>query len=626
MSSTVSQNNAFAMLAQPYANLTYEINHGKLMSPRIDPKPLSKSVIKRQKKARISQAVAGENARSDSISVFSNLKADNEIPTICDTNLSKARTTTTSEASLPKIIRLTNVDETVKKSRSPSPQASLGARTASLVESPSLQVTAPMATISIAPLSYSVAIMSDSVPETSTRERTISESSSISKDSHKSSKERKGKVVTDQEEWPTIAPPGQGTPNGTSYGSISSSHSRGSSSSLNKYTILSDSPGIYPSSLASVLNHVTPKKDQGKKDGVETPAKPPNCQSKQASTSPLYPSYASVASSPPRITSPLVPKKQPAMKRESDFQIIPRCADFPITLPVSTPRTVLSGSAVSYANVAHSPATSVQVTPAPTSIVQQDLENITNLTAPHRCDLLNGPQATIYAGNTVICKVSKRAAMAVSSVLNNYFTKKPRSLEFHIRKPAIDPDAVVYLLDTWMKDVSQLFEVPLMPFRDTVRENVALIEASRFLGMSHYTEHIQSWHINYLKTNIPDYEEVLVIEELAALNNSRLYTAMVNTLAIQRFRRNIPDPEEFSAFLSHHPKLKASIEAFDARYGTHHKNDPRKFAARGSRFYHRAARMKEQEKQAQHVHDDAKIESQHITVTEVQSTTIHLQA
>jgi hypothetical protein len=102
--------------------------------------------------------------------------------------------------------------------------------------------------------------------------------------------------------------------------------------------------------------------------------------------------------------------------------------------------------------------------------------------------------------------------------------------------------------------------------RGTFAQNVALLRAARVLGMERYTRHILKEFVDYLKTDLPSYEEIAIVEHNATSDQDPLWTGLVNHLCHDRHKKFIPDPEAFEAFLEQHPRLKKAMAAADAYF------------------------------------------------------------
>ncbi|KAI4655055.1 uncharacterized protein J4E79_008120 [Alternaria viburni] len=228
--------------------------------------------------------------------------------------------------------------------------------------------------------------------------------------------------------------------------------------------------------------------------------------------------------------------------------------------------TISSSSCAS--GVADIPAqrnTSVKQTEqmSPSPVVEQALDNLLEMIRAQRQALLRGPCVTVHVGKTSVEGISKRAAMAASSVLHKHFSANPHSLEYRFSRGQVHPGAVRLLLIGWMQETCDEFEAYAVPAQKTFGEDVALLRAARLLGMERYCSHIHAGYVEYLKTQLPSYEEIVAVEQNAMSNKDPLWTAMVNHLCHERHDRFIPDPDDFAAFLDKHTRLKKAMESAD---------------------------------------------------------------
>ncbi|KAI4665884.1 uncharacterized protein J4E78_003349 [Alternaria triticimaculans] len=217
------------------------------------------------------------------------------------------------------------------------------------------------------------------------------------------------------------------------------------------------------------------------------------------------------------------------------------------------------------ADVPPQPKTAVkQSAQSPSSpVIDQSIDNLLEMIRAQRQALLQGPRITIHIGDTSVEGISKRAAMAASTVLQKHFTANPQSHEYVFSRGQIHPGAVRLLLIGWMQETCNEFEAYAVPAQKTFGEDAALLRAARLLGMERYCSHIHAGYVEYLKTQLPSYEEIITVEQNAMSDKDPLWTAMVNHLCHDRYKRLIPDPEDFAAFLEKHTRLRKAMESAD---------------------------------------------------------------
>jgi hypothetical protein len=196
--------------------------------------------------------------------------------------------------------------------------------------------------------------------------------------------------------------------------------------------------------------------------------------------------------------------------------------------------------------------------------LQQPLDDLYVMIRQQRQELFQGPLITIDVGDRdgVVKGIYKRVAMAVSPVLNRYFERNPYSMTYTSHEKG-DANAVQYLLGTWMEYIRDQFEVQAVPMQETFVANVKLLRASRILGVERYTQHIMNTYLEYLKTELPSYEEIDIIDLNTTSEKDPLWTKMVNHLCHARHKQHIDDPEDFALFLSSRPRLTSAMECSD---------------------------------------------------------------
>jgi hypothetical protein len=181
----------------------------------------------------------------------------------------------------------------------------------------------------------------------------------------------------------------------------------------------------------------------------------------------------------------------------------------------------------------------------------------------HRQSLLQGPRITIYIRDFAVIGIAKRLAMALSPVLNEHFASDPTSLEFHLNAVALEPLAVHTLLVEYPETTANHFRAGEVGFQGWFRDDVAILSASRVFGMQMYTTSILATYLRYLDTTIPEYSEVIAVEQLRTSDDDPLWTTMIKHLARSRHQGRIPDPREFARFLEEYTQIKDAMASAD---------------------------------------------------------------
>ncbi|KAF2114376.1 hypothetical protein BDV96DRAFT_632539 [Lophiotrema nucula] len=199
--------------------------------------------------------------------------------------------------------------------------------------------------------------------------------------------------------------------------------------------------------------------------------------------------------------------------------------------------------------------------------IAQKLDNFLAMSPTEREWLVEGPTINIELGKMVVHDVPKRFAMAVSPPINSYFTRYPYAPVYKIYERDVEANAVFTLLRDWPEEVTKAkyFQTPQpWRFNDLVKD-LAVLRAAKVLGMDKYTVVTSNAYWNYLRYQLPTYEDIATLEKGAASSKQydHYYRSLVNNLAHQRHQRKIRDVGDFKKFLAEHPKLKADIAAVD---------------------------------------------------------------
>ncbi|ORX99479.1 hypothetical protein BCR34DRAFT_495336 [Clohesyomyces aquaticus] len=200
-------------------------------------------------------------------------------------------------------------------------------------------------------------------------------------------------------------------------------------------------------------------------------------------------------------------------------------------------------------------------------MVEQDSEDLMNMIQPKRQKMLAGAQITVWIGDEAVRGIAKRAAMAASSTLNAHFKENPLSLEYRFPENHLSCEAVKHLLVDWMNSTCKPFEAFPVQLNNDWRKDIAILRASRFLGMEHYTKDILTYWVRYFSWYLPHYEEISVVEKNATSEKDPLWTNMVNNLAHRRHKAIIPDTLQFTEFVREHPRLSKALDDADAHFG-----------------------------------------------------------
>jgi hypothetical protein len=205
--------------------------------------------------------------------------------------------------------------------------------------------------------------------------------------------------------------------------------------------------------------------------------------------------------------------------------ILSSAATFPFVYPA--PGESATSPAATYASIAHSSSSSCTIVASlckgitlqpkisemslastSTTVVHQPIDDLYTMIRQQRQELSQGPTITIHKGANAVAGIFKRVAMAASPVLHKYFVENAESLEYAFQDH-VASSAVNYLLNTWMGEIRDVFEVYAVPAQNSFLKNVSLLRAARMIGMESYTRHILEKYVVYLNNNPPTYEQIV---------------------------------------------------------------------------------------------------------------------
>ena len=170
--------------------------------------------------------------------------------------------------------------------------------------------------------------------------------------------------------------------------------------------------------------------------------------------------------------------------------------------------------------------------------------------------LLLGEKWNVYIGDDVVWeKIPKNLLMTVSTKAQEAYAKGDKGIS--LPKDSIDRHTVSFLLHFLVETCHRTIPFKL-PLRPTVTLNLALVKAGILLGMELITAPIQQSLIEYIKAEIPQYDEISIIER--DLENDAIFRRLVDKLVYWRYKGMIPDPDKFEAFLAQHKTLSDAMD------------------------------------------------------------------
>jgi len=193
------------------------------------------------------------------------------------------------------------------------------------------------------------------------------------------------------------------------------------------------------------------------------------------------------------------------------------------------------------------------------------LGNLLKMAWPHRQSLLAGPTLPVLVGNALVMAVPRRLMLTISTFSQSILEKDPDAKAITLPPNSVAGGPVRHLLDWARRMCSVPVPIPVES-RNDLFHDIAIIHASRLLGMDRYTTGVLGNMRAMLKRDLPSYEALTKAESIATSSDDSLLTAFANPLAIQRYHNEIPDPELFAEYLKEHPMLAEAMDKIDEHY------------------------------------------------------------
>lgn len=192
------------------------------------------------------------------------------------------------------------------------------------------------------------------------------------------------------------------------------------------------------------------------------------------------------------------------------------------------------------------------------------LPDVRNLPYKQRKELGRGPKTCIVLGGVPIQGIPKKMLMQVSEMANDFFTKQPRANQIYLPANSMAMAAARELM-AWVSDVCtspKEFSVKLRFLSNTSdadAQNIAIMSAARYLGMSTYVRHFTRHYCDEIRRQMLSLDTIALIEKFFAVDDP-VFECLVNNLAHHRSKQNLPGQEQFEEFIKDHPKLAAAME------------------------------------------------------------------
>ncbi|KAL5374603.1 hypothetical protein DPSP01_011785 [Paraphaeosphaeria sporulosa] len=205
----------------------------------------------------------------------------------------------------------------------------------------------------------------------------------------------------------------------------------------------------------------------------------------------------------------------------------------------------------------------------PVAEVMKGPVDLRELSREQRCGLLEGPNITLTRGGNRFAEVPKRAFMAVSGWANDCIQSRGTTsvLELVPSAARADPQALKTIIG-WM---SVAYwggnKVRAIPMGNNTVEACKIYHAATVLDMRPHVSHIAAYFHAYMD----DHSTIPTFNELDAMQgafhpDTPVYKHLVKDLARRRHKKEIPNKEEFAAYLTNHNTLARAMDEVDAKY------------------------------------------------------------
>ncbi|KAF1832226.1 hypothetical protein BDW02DRAFT_19701 [Decorospora gaudefroyi] len=147
-------------------------------------------------------------------------------------------------------------------------------------------------------------------------------------------------------------------------------------------------------------------------------------------------------------------------------------------------------------------------------------------------------------------------------VVKNNAIKLPPGLDVQMVKDLIEH---LKELTTWKR-----YAKKLQSYESTYKD-VQICSAADFLGMTIYTQHIFNWYWARIRSgDLPGYGDIDAFTAVNTPLGSKVFGKVVNLLAKLDFEDNIPDPENFGAYLESNERFRTALGDAKKKMRNHH--------------------------------------------------------
>jgi hypothetical protein len=181
--------------------------------------------------------------------------------------------------------------------------------------------------------------------------------------------------------------------------------------------------------------------------------------------------------------------------------------------------------------------------------------------------LASGPSVAVYSRGNLAIHVPKRLIMAVSPLANAHFSKDQTNPMLPLEGDGNPKEAVVTVVEYLVK-VCKSEKFILLPWKD-VKKTAAIYQVGRTLGMGCFFRHLENYLVNRIVTEkgLIEYGDLeSVLNRTNNDINDPLFKRYAHALCTLRYKRQIPDPEDFEAWLTKHRELSQLMADIDAQH------------------------------------------------------------
>ncbi|KAF2256170.1 hypothetical protein BU26DRAFT_498882 [Trematosphaeria pertusa] len=175
--------------------------------------------------------------------------------------------------------------------------------------------------------------------------------------------------------------------------------------------------------------------------------------------------------------------------------------------------------------------------------------------------LLSGPRVTVYCdGKIARSAAPKRALIAAIPRANAFFTVNPLAPAIHFA--GVDRETGSEILRALERDLGRGEHSVALPFAKSFTHGVLLYQAALALGLTASADPVRRYLYATVSKRLLEYTEL----DTALLRigpEDGVFGHIANVLAHRRYKKMIPDPEDFAVYLDGWSVLKERMAGID---------------------------------------------------------------